>query len=886
MKIRKSHLPFILILIIAVLVRLVIIFTKYHSINSDNGILGLMAKHILKGEFPAFFYGQPYMGSLEAFIIAFFFIILGISVNSMLLAMTFITTVGIISAYFLGKELWDKRLGLYAMVIACIPPAYFFWHGLSAFGGYPETFLFGNIMLTLTLIAVKENNKILKIKYYTWLGLTAGIAFWTHLLALYYIVPAMIFIFVNENKKLLFLKAVPFATPAFILGSAPLWIYNLRHHFETFKFPAEQKNIFAGAKYFFNTVPFFISNEQFRYKYLYYIISFIYIFSFLYLVMKQEKTKKSTTSKFIIFLLFISIFYFFSTSHFAYLLCPRYIIPLFTVIMISTAYLCRWLDLKFRYLGIIPLSLVILFNGINISESYILDKEESARDRKIFQDLITFLEKNKLHTNYCPFTISQKLNFLSGENIVNAVFGDEKYPPYEKIVEESDNAAIINTNRLLEPMLDMLCKSYKKARIDDFYIYYDFEPRGYGRLLSPKEWRSISSYNQGDAQFAYDKNIDRYWCTIKTKSRGMYFKLDLGRRYKICRVAVLNANHWRNYWGEILIEVSPDGKKWTRINMPRKPEPLFFSGPRLYWHLLDGRFEFAAEPVECRYIKIFQCGRDRSNPWEINEIFVWEYAGERTIDSSEAQEIYDFLQGKNIKNVYADFWLSAKINAFSDGKINTIQPMNHRYPERGGLSRFIQPKKDTAFIIDNENTGEFEELAGLYNLKIAKKTFKDYVCFLIEENHGISDIFFWSGYGLLKTNRLSNNKEILLKKDAIFKGGFRFLGYSYKKDGGLFTMDYFWQTKMVPKDIFAFVYFMQDNKIIFQNDHPLLEQFPLTETPEKNEIFRETYIFKNPPHGRYDIYIGLCLPKKNQERLKTVYPIPNKSKIYLGQIEI
>ncbi|MBU4429254.1 MAG: hypothetical protein KKE37_07875, partial [Verrucomicrobia bacterium] len=35
------------------------------SMNSDYGIVALMAKHIVEGrDFPVFFYGQAYMGSL------------------------------------------------------------------------------------------------------------------------------------------------------------------------------------------------------------------------------------------------------------------------------------------------------------------------------------------------------------------------------------------------------------------------------------------------------------------------------------------------------------------------------------------------------------------------------------------------------------------------------------------------------------------------------------------------------------------------------------------------------------------------------------------------------------------------------------------------------
>jgi hypothetical protein len=35
-------------------------------LNSDEAVVGLMARHILDGKRPVFYYGQAYMGSLDA----------------------------------------------------------------------------------------------------------------------------------------------------------------------------------------------------------------------------------------------------------------------------------------------------------------------------------------------------------------------------------------------------------------------------------------------------------------------------------------------------------------------------------------------------------------------------------------------------------------------------------------------------------------------------------------------------------------------------------------------------------------------------------------------------------------------------------------------------
>ena len=45
----------------------------------DEAVTGEMALHILKGEPQLFFWGQPYMGALEAYLSAFLFYLFGAS---------------------------------------------------------------------------------------------------------------------------------------------------------------------------------------------------------------------------------------------------------------------------------------------------------------------------------------------------------------------------------------------------------------------------------------------------------------------------------------------------------------------------------------------------------------------------------------------------------------------------------------------------------------------------------------------------------------------------------------------------------------------------------------------------------------------------------------
>ena len=66
--VRRLRLP--AALLAAALFKLGLLAAGSVPFNGDEAIVALMARHILQGERPVFFYGQAYMGSLDAWLIA------------------------------------------------------------------------------------------------------------------------------------------------------------------------------------------------------------------------------------------------------------------------------------------------------------------------------------------------------------------------------------------------------------------------------------------------------------------------------------------------------------------------------------------------------------------------------------------------------------------------------------------------------------------------------------------------------------------------------------------------------------------------------------------------------------------------------------------------
>lgn len=117
--------------------------------DSDQAIVGLMAKHLVEGRaWPLFFYGQEYMLGVEAWAMAPVFLVFGPSVFALHLTMMLFN---VAAALLLWRLLIrDAHLGSGAAAVALLPlalsPVILSAHLIEAQGGNPEPFLWVGVL--------------------------------------------------------------------------------------------------------------------------------------------------------------------------------------------------------------------------------------------------------------------------------------------------------------------------------------------------------------------------------------------------------------------------------------------------------------------------------------------------------------------------------------------------------------------------------------------------------------------------------------------------------------------------------------------------------------------------------------------------------------------
>jgi 4-amino-4-deoxy-L-arabinose transferase-like glycosyltransferase len=182
---------------LAVLVRLPFLISGKIAFDSDEAVEGLMARHVLHGEFPVFFWGQTFKGVPEVYLSAAAFAAFGSSVV-VLKAVTLVLFAIFIA---INVVLLDKIAGRWTAVAASLllilsPPALVFW-SLDASAEYVLLMLLGAMFL-LALGRWQERDGRLILAT---IGLVIGVALWVQQVFVFYLVPAGIIVVSNAAAK-------------------------------------------------------------------------------------------------------------------------------------------------------------------------------------------------------------------------------------------------------------------------------------------------------------------------------------------------------------------------------------------------------------------------------------------------------------------------------------------------------------------------------------------------------------------------------------------------------------------------------------------------------------------------------------------------------------
>lgn len=219
---------------------MLLLFDRF-PFNADEAIVALMARHILlNGERPLFFYGQAYMGSLDAFLVAAGFALFGFQVWVIRAVQTVLYLLVMLSTLKLIPLIFTSSGGRwYTAALLALPTVNVVLYTTVSLGGYGEALLIGNGILYcgLKILRCLEDRLFPPLQWFGGLGACVGLGLWVHGLTGIYTLPVLFGLVwsIFQHRPTLHRRAIGFAVLVFVLAalgaSLPWWLYGLERGF-------------------------------------------------------------------------------------------------------------------------------------------------------------------------------------------------------------------------------------------------------------------------------------------------------------------------------------------------------------------------------------------------------------------------------------------------------------------------------------------------------------------------------------------------------------------------------------------------------------------------------------------------------------------------------
>ncbi|RMD84179.1 MAG: hypothetical protein D6808_07390 [Candidatus Dadabacteria bacterium] len=637
---KKDSVYLILIVLIGAALRLDYLFHSNFGIEADEAIVGLMAKHISEGgRWPIFYYGQPYMGSLEALLVAVFFKLFGVS-RYALKAVPFLVSLAVIPALFaLGRRIYNLRAAKIAALLFAVPPSALVLWSVKARGGFIEVILLGAVGLLLTVRWLAEKTPTIGLAFA--IGLIFGVGWWINAQIVYFAAPSCIIGGIAAAKRagvkrFFLLSAAAFS--GFLVGSSPFWAYNLTHNFSSIKMliGGGVYDIGSHIKGFFKVAfPILLGARRFWHEEeLFYgatlVFYGIYLTLFLVALYPKRDDKPSLESGHILLVLFLVFsFCVFVGSSFGYLVkAPRYLLPMYVGIFLLCGY---GISRVWEFSGLMGGGLLATVLFLNLVSQYgggraiagepvIYEKDRVSRDHT---ELISWLDAHGYRYVKTNYWIGYRLAFETGERIKFSVFLEPenvRIPEYELAAPKGKDIPYIlapSQAKRIERALFALGYKYASKRVSGYVVLYNTRPIvSKLKVIQPGAYHAFASHGTLSPDMALDGNYNTRWGSGAHQEEGMWYKVVFEAPLKVASLLIDAGKWWHDYPRGLKI-IALDAKGDKRVIYPSE-----YHGDVMYF-LHRGPIRIYFEPFFAREIRLIQTSSHPVFDWSIAELKVY-----------------------------------------------------------------------------------------------------------------------------------------------------------------------------------------------------------------------------------------------------------------------
>jgi hypothetical protein len=459
--------------IAAALLRVPFIFRYDLYFQTEGGVHYLMAKRILKGEFPTYFWESDYAGTLPHFVTAAFFALFGPSIPlaSLVSVLSYAGAVALGVAYV--RKVLGVREAIAAGIFAVVGVPYALKYTIVPPGsGYDFSLMFPFVFLWLATVNYQRGWSLGRCVL---AGLLAGYCwYFGKQVLLSFATVGVVFVADKHGRKLLrdlvtSRWGVALAA-AFVVGYLPEIVYKLSHEARRQLLGvASPEQMWKSLYWFFRVLPAYFDGDPLArlpegVHYLLHtysenfpqsVVDFVGIFIAWTVAIYILKRSTSAWREHNVPLLMLAAYpiinalavIFSSVAAGEYYAPKRYLFTSGIILLFWTGIKASecWEKRQFVVLGLLAMLLPIS----TVHQYDLLNMPDELRD---YRAVVKELRENDLHYGVTYYSYAFALTGLSDEDLIFGVLDYNKHEPYERIVAQQDTLALVYpTGRLTPP---------------------------------------------------------------------------------------------------------------------------------------------------------------------------------------------------------------------------------------------------------------------------------------------------------------------------------------------------------------------------------------------------------------------------------------------------
>lgn len=676
-----DRIKLILLLLLGLWVRLVwTVLPPFQELNYEESLVGLMARHILNGEFIALWWGQPYGGTLEIYLLSIFFLIFGESVTVARLLPVCISLFGIFSVYLLGRTLFNVRVALRTALFLAVAPVFLLRLSIVPYSGYLTTLALGPFIILWTYNVLFRRQRINRIGWhYFGIGFFSGLLIWQHLIGASFFIASFLLLVLCERR--FFLKpSFWIASFGFFVGLLPLIVWNISHDWGTFMAMISGHSSGHILSHIWQVIYadlplLFAPNEKWAQPLFWVLYLPVALFLFFLGVrtmisLVQREKGDWEGSRFLAVYLFSAIFLMALTNYGL----ERYLFSVYATLPLLIVFF--WSRLYKRFPKVASTAFILLIM-LNASGTFFMAKAVSKQVPRPIESVLTFIKEKEISHVMGHYRVVWPIQFESKENITASDWNFFQDNPYyikkipvnmksffemAKSVLKSNNVAYITHEGLklptasqFESVLNILKADYKKEKKGLYAIFYNVAAlKPFYKEVEPSEFSLRSNLYEADLTYLVDGNLSTEWSTRHKQSSGDWIEINFKKPLSLTKILLNTRKNILNTPEQLVIEVSKNGRDWKEVIDASKGQlTADWFGQNVALNVKgDLSFYFSEEKIRSVRFKLKGDGR---RPWSLSQIRLFEKSESlfSPWDESIFSEVEELIDLKSLQAFYA-----------------------------------------------------------------------------------------------------------------------------------------------------------------------------------------------------------------------------------------